>query len=815
VADTIGMKAVLETAEFMTGLSAINRGLESVGRMANEVVVGALRRVGELAVDALVAAGRAAARYSADILQAAVDTSPLGDTLDRIKPSLVDITRVSFAPLFEQLDGMVQRAAPAFLGLVGAAETYLGGLAQSALSWGEGTIDSFAQGMWNAIGSVLDVLSSIGNAISYWLAPGSPPNLLPELDKWGTDAINEWLSGWGKGDFGVFNDLSSTLTSLIRSLPVPAGDQVGVIPRILGTREAIAQAVEEMRTAGAVSASTMDAIVAQVGTADASVRAYLESMIKLEASNQAVSDAQAALNQATDAYAELLKPIDDQLASISEEQTQFDEDQKKAMLAKVLADPGALPAEKRRAALELERIDAERARRAAVLQGKATVDAAQTQLDAAKDAQAVAQDDFSARKAAITLMAEQNALLKEQLALLERLNKEAAGGGGPKPAGGKPGPAPGFKPGGFDLGDLIPDSIKEKLAALQTAFEVAWSGILAALQPAIDAWQNQVVPAWNHLVSAITDSMPDIESAIGEMVAFVATELGVVLTGVFANVAISLDTLAHIWENHHSTMLSVVVNTFKIIFTTVSVTLLLISGLVAVVLNQISGFLDAWSLLFTDGWQAAWDQVKLTFYDSGQIILDTLAVALDAILLIVGQDTDSFIAIWEGVWNNAHVIVMHYIDLIREAIKEWTGSIGTTVREDMGKVETFWTGVWQLIARALDEPILAVDNIFRAVEGLYNWLLTHVFDFHINWPTIPEDWQHNSPTPVEMGVRGVSDALKELRSISLPNFLGASSINTISNSSSNAVHYHLTVNSAMQSQGVISDYRIMEAMAPV
>lgn len=694
--------------------------------------------------------------FIGSIAEAAIKGSDLETSISRLGVSLDSVAKSAFAPFVDQLGGMVANAAPAFLGVVQAAESYLGGLGQSALAWGSNLVTQFAQGMWDGVGAILSVLTDIANLISYWLSPGSPPRLLPDIDKWGTAAANEFFGGWGKADFSIFTDLSGTITNLIRSIPLPKGDQVGVVPSILGAREGIAAAVEELKTAGAISVETMNRITAAVGTSDDSVRAYLESMVRLQSASDTVKAAQDELNAATERYQSLLKPIDAQLAGITEEQQQLADEQKKSLLQLVLKDPGSSAAQKRQAQLEIERIDAEKRRRLLLAEQKTVVEGAKDKLDAAKKAEAAAQDEFDARKAFLLAQTETNNLLKEQLRLIESLNK--AGGAGPKPAGGggKPAISPfAIKP--FSLEDFVPPDIQQKWEAFVNALRATWDKILDIFQPAIDVWNQQVLPAWNHLVKAFESSVPDIESAIAEMVAFIVVELGTVLTGVFSNVAISLDTLAHIWEAHHSTMLSVVVNTFKIIFTTVSVTLLLISGLVAVVLNQISGFLDAWSLLFTRGWQAAWDQVKLTFYDSGQIILDTLAKALDAILAIVGQDTETFIKNWEGVWNNAHIIVMHYIDLIRDGITEWTAAIGANIREELGKVQAFWSGTWDLMAQALDRPVTVVSNLFRDLRELWQWLQDHVFNIQlpnipgINGPNSSVNNQVNGPSSAGAG----------------------------------------------------------------
>lgn len=77
--------------------------------------------------------------------------------------------------------------------------------------YGSGLTESFADGISAAAGAVYDALSAIGKTITYWLIPGSPPKLLPNIDKWGTAAANQFLKGFTSADYSnisEFGDLA-------------------------------------------------------------------------------------------------------------------------------------------------------------------------------------------------------------------------------------------------------------------------------------------------------------------------------------------------------------------------------------------------------------------------------------------------------------------------------------------------------------------------------------------------------------------------------------------------------------------------------
>lgn len=775
MAQKIGLEAVFDTRQFSAGLGAYISGIGkatgvtqvaglALGALDN-IATGFLRRIGS-------EINKAVFQFASNMVSAAADASQLGEAVGVLNASLAETGKATLTPLFNEFAGLVSDATPAILGFVQTAEQALAGFANDAVVYGEGIVNSLAAGMWAAVDSIVSVLSNIGNLIAYYLMPGSPPRLLPDLDTWGTDAMNVYLGGWAKGDFGIFNEVSNTLENLIKSMPVAKGSELGVIPSLLGTRQGIAEAVEELRQTGEVSKETIDSIVGAVGTADNSVRSYLESMIALEAANDAVAAAQANLTAVTAEYDALLKPVDDKLDALDESQKQMAEDQKKSLLALVLQDPNASAADKRRAALELERIDAERAKRALITQKAAAVDAAKAELEGAEKNQDAAQDKYDAQKALLGLMAEQNKLVKEQMALIDRLNKPAAGGAGPKPKAGGGG---GFKPQAIapDFGPVTDflAKLQEKLAPLQAAWNALWASILATMQPAIDAWNNDVVPAWNRLVDAFQKRAPEIQAAIAEAFAVVIAVLGPTLVGVFENVGKSLDALTNIVGRHGDTILAVLGGAWRIIVATVGASLILLSGLIAIVLTGISSSMNVWSDILRGDWNQLWVDVQEGFALQWGIITDTLAAVLEAILASVGTNTEEFKRVWSAVWNDFVTIIDTKLQetsdslttnlnaaakFIEDTVGGWAktftdrmGEIKKVVDEKLVAAQGVIEGVMLAIGTAIAGPALAWSNFVAAITGFWDWLTTHVFNFKIempNFPSLPDLNPFNGPS---------------------------------------------------------------------
>lgn len=101
------------------------------------------------------------------------------------------------------LNGIVRAISNALNGLVDfLAETTDALLGSTAdfVSFGFNIGASLAKGII-ASGSVLaGALGSIGNLLSFWLAPGSPPRIAPDIDDWGQATMEEYIEAFGNAN---------------------------------------------------------------------------------------------------------------------------------------------------------------------------------------------------------------------------------------------------------------------------------------------------------------------------------------------------------------------------------------------------------------------------------------------------------------------------------------------------------------------------------------------------------------------------------------------------------------------------------------
>jgi tape measure domain-containing protein len=100
--------------------------------------------------------------------------------------------------------------------------SFLSTLIQNVGEFGVGVVQAFASGMEGAVNLVVQAVEAIASAITWLLAPGSPPRALPEIDTWGTAAAQEFLDGFGEADTNVLLDLANGVQESLGNIKLPS-----------------------------------------------------------------------------------------------------------------------------------------------------------------------------------------------------------------------------------------------------------------------------------------------------------------------------------------------------------------------------------------------------------------------------------------------------------------------------------------------------------------------------------------------------------------------------------------------------------------
>lgn len=286
----------------------------------------------------------------------------------------------TFGPAMAYVQRLWQDWQPAIdtaINLISQFGGILADLGSQAFAWGQNLINQFAIGIADAAGAVADALGGIGDLVTFWLQPGSPPRLLPDIDQWGKEAAQVYLDAWGTADLKGLNTLSEAVSNVLN-----VNGQSGAMAREQGL---LAQAVDQMRTAGKISVETYDQIRQAAGTAGDQVVATVEAYTaQIKATND-LQEAQATLERTSGDLTEASSALN---------------------AAQSTGDQDAIAA----ARIRLQQITAERS-------------AAQAKARAAKAEQSQAQQQVDRQTELLNLM-------KRQLDMMDKKGKGGGGGGG-------------------------------------------------------------------------------------------------------------------------------------------------------------------------------------------------------------------------------------------------------------------------------------------------------------------------------------------------------------------------------------------------
>lgn len=476
----------------------------------------------------------------------------------RLYPVMVKIGAVAslIADGLARLAGVAQEKGATFIENLANKMTEA---AEKALRWGVDIAVNLGDGLIKgAASAIVAAMNYIANLLSYWLQSFSPPRVAPDIVKWGKKTMEEYLRGWTLADFSFFDKITGFISSYVRSLPGLIGDKaVNIIPRILGARKAVKDAINSMQRTGVVTEEAINRIVKSVGGATRAFRDYIRSYFLAEAASYRLSLAQEELARANDKvkkiqgeigeitsrYSAKLNELNKQLGRQGEI---LNENQKLAKIQEALAS--GLLTEEEKARLQAEKADINTRQQIRTLEDQRDkeLEIANTKLNAALEEQKViearlvqleeqkksAQELLDLQEAMIKAQIDQNNLLKSQAELLKRLADAA------KKEGGE-------------------DDLGAAFSGLDGAFEAARNRIFDAIEeakqriiekfgeifaPIRDKWDNEWQPIFDDLVKKWDRLEIDILTVWFRLF---GSERGIIST-TFKS---AIETMKDTWEN--------------------------------------------------------------------------------------------------------------------------------------------------------------------------------------------------------------------------------------------------------------------------
>ena len=268
------------------------------------------------------------------------------------------------------------------------AESFFISTMDNVTTYGGNIVQMFADGMLDTVSAVADALSAIGEMITYWLEPGSPPRLLPDIDKWGTEAANQFLGGFTKSDFDTIGQFGDTVEQLFKSMDISGFNTEEIV-------QEFAQGLANEDSTGDFGSAQFARISELAGEAGPEVASLAQKYAE-------VAREQAALNDVTNKYNKELESVQGTLDDINRTEGIEANQAKVKSLTNALSNSLLTQTERTRIQKQIEKLQAETRLK---------------QLEAEKNAQ---EKNVGSAQEAIDLQ-------KEQLQLAEKFDGSSSG----------------------------------------------------------------------------------------------------------------------------------------------------------------------------------------------------------------------------------------------------------------------------------------------------------------------------------------------------------------------------------------------------
>lgn len=736
ILDNLGVTINLSQA-YQDWATANNRAVESMTKAEQQTaamtqVIEKLRQNTASLPEVFGSAGQVFAAFAADLKnikdQVGLDLLPtftgLLSTFRQFLPTLSAFVS-GFTGTFAAVAGVAKRFIK---NLAAAMGVDFNQLAQNSEQWGANIVTQLARGMANAFSAVITVLNQLGQAIANWLAPGSPPKILPEIDLWGQQTAQEWLNGFAAADVSTLTELSGMVENFLRSLPADAFGGANLAQTILDFRNSIEQAL-------ATGGNVLSVIPQQL-------QGWASALISVQQAAERVAQAQEEVNAVTRQYEDRLKPITGRLSAIQKERDAFVEAQRRAQLQAIIDDPNADPNAVHFAQLEIEELDLRSSQEAIEAERDTAVQAAQDKLDAAQREQAAAEARLRVEEQLIQHQSETNRLLAEMVEGLE-----GATGGAVGAAGGigslvdSLDDLAGVGGGGLfgGIGDGV-SALAEKIINQFKPVEKAagdlgktWGGVFSTMSSIVDEKMNGMKPSFNFLKKMLSGDLPSALGMLGDLWDSQWPRLG--------------KTIQQTWLNHIKPAIDTVVSAIEdklgftlkdagataagaatgfVAFRAAVMGLSILSGAVTVV-GGLGSALTAVGAALSTAW-VAFGTTAIGATVAGVVAaLSPVIIALLAIAAVVGLLAAAWIGDWGGIQGKVQEV---WEGTLKPALEGLANLLGPVVGGAVQMLSGLWNGVLLPALTAVWSYLQAnVLPIFAAVNASINGAVSAALNY--------------------------------------------------------------------------------------
>ncbi len=299
------------------------------------------------------------------------------------------------------------------------------------------------------------------------------------------------------------------------------------------------------------------------------------------------------------------------------------------------------------------------------------------------------------------------------------------------------------------VGAILQGEVPGALATAQGALAAVVNFVLGSVLPALaqaTTWFATNLPA----------GIATAKAAFADVAAFVTT----IMPTITSIVAQAVQLIQVIWQKHGQDILFIVTNAWEGI-----------KGLIQIVLGAIQGILAVALGLMTGDWGTAMGTIQASNTTIWNGIRQFLSGILNMIAGLFGTTLDKLVALWASNLRAIDRAIQMVLTIVVSFIRTKLNEILSTVNGVLGAVVAAWNGLFNS-ARSTVESVMSaaasivqskIDSIigaFNSIKGVIDGVIGKVKSLinTLNNIHVPDILTPGSPTPFELGLRGIASA---------------------------------------------------------
>lgn len=377
------------------------------------------------------------------------------------------------------------------------------------------------------------------------------------------------------------------------------------------------------------------------------------------------------------------------------------------------------------------------------------------------------------------------------------------------------------------------------IPALQSIME-SLSGLINNMLPSLVDWfEGKAVPAIQKVADAIGIFFEDIANGRGPIEGLkdalwkmLPPELAAKITGIIDKVAEFAAKIQEFVSEHAEAFKAALIAIGAVIAgAAVAGAILSIAGTIAALANPITLIIVAIGLLaaaWTENWGGIREKMAVVWawlQPILKLIRDWLAVNLPiAIQALTDFWTNTLLPAIQDVWTFIQNDLVPLFAALWELLKV-AGTLAITALTGLWQnvllpaLRKVWEFIQNNVVPIFNRLNTAVGGVSGAVESVIGWI--DRMAERLRNVKLPDWLTPGSPTPFEIGLRGIADALQDISTAQLPEFNAQLNINRTGGAAALAAQgplqggnqYHLHINTSAPTENIIADFAVLQALA--